>query len=407
MPDSDNDKSAAIDKVVGAFRARREQAKDEPADESTTPADEPTPVVKLDGAAAALQPKGGDSESPTRAFKVPAQVTAAAGESSDDTETSDEATSDDATSDDAASDEATSDADASASADADDHGSPSDGLVEETDGLVEETVVGEELSADAPETDVSETDARPSADDSQPKPEVVEESVDLVAAESASEDDAAAAETKEPETEEPETESSADATPTEQIAVPAAAAAAAAAATTAKISTQKPSAPRPTAPAPAQPGPQVIAPATEPAKKGRGKVIAAAVAVLVVVVAIVIGAFYMFSDDSPESKVADAATSYQEAMNGGDLSTLREVTCGADNAYYSKISDEEFAKAYATQKDRNELMRFDEVNAVAIDGDTARVGVDLYNSGDPSKKVPAQITLQKVGDDWKVCKSLN
>jgi len=405
MPDSDNDKSAAIDKVVGAFRARREQAKDEPANESAAPVDEPTPVVKLDASATAPKPKGSDSESPTRAFKVPAGVAAAAEKAVDDAASSDEtAVSDDAVeSDEAAASDETAASDAvAASGDTDaavasDETSESDDGDAPSTGLVEETVVGEELSADAPET----ADAERAVDESAPKPAVVEESVDLAVADQEAGSEEVSAD--ESETPEPETESGADAAPTEQIAVPAAVAAAA----TTKISTQKPPAAQPAAPAPAQPGPQVIAPAAEPAKKGRGKVIAALVAVLVVIVAIVIGAFYMFGDNSPESKVADAATSYQDAMNDGDLSKLREVTCGADNAYYSKVSDDEFAKAYTTQKDRNELMRFDEVNAVAIDGDTARVGVDLYNSNDPSKKIPAQITLQKVGGDWKVCKSLN
>ncbi|WP_341258652.1 hypothetical protein [Gordonia malaquae] len=332
MPDSDNDKS--------------------------TP-DTPTRVVKLgDDAPKAPQPQGSDSESPTRAFAVPADVAAAAAA-------------------------ATS-----------------------GDELVEENVVGDPVEAPEPAVEADE----PAADDAASS-DVVEESVDVASDANDS-------------TEGP-VESTADVTPTVQITKPAAAAAPAAAATadkTEKFAAQQaaPAAPAPAAPAPVAPAapaspvpeapaqpaaPQVIAPAAPAAPKSkRGKLIGLVIAALVVIAAIAVGIWYMTIGTSPETKAADAAKSYQQAMNDGDLAKLRDITCGEENTTYTSMDEAEFNKAYQAQKANDQLMKFDDVNAVAIDGDTARVGVDMYPSGDPSNKAPAQITLHKVGDDWKVCK---
>jgi len=325
MPDSDNDKS--------------------------TP-DAPTRVVKLgDDAPKAPQPQGSDSESPTRAFAVPADVAAAAAA-------------------------ATS-----------------------GDELVEENVVGDPVEAPEPAAEADE----PAADDAASS-DVVEESVDVAS-------DAN-------DSTEGSVESTADVTPTVQITKSAAAAAPVAAATadkTEKFAAQQPAPAAPVAPAapapeaPAQPAaPQVIAPAAPAApaapKSKRGKLIGLVIAALVVIAAIAVGIWYMTIGTSPATKAADAAKSYQQAMNDGDLAKLRDITCGEENTTYTSMDEAEFNKAYQAQKANDQLMKFDDVNAVAIDGDTARVGVDMYPSGDPSNKAPAQITLHKVGDDWKVCK---
>ncbi|QRY61949.1 hypothetical protein JVX90_16310 [Gordonia sp. PDNC005] len=319
MPDSDNDKS--------------------------TP-DAPTRVVKLgDDAPEAPKPQGGDSESPTRAFAVPAEVAEAAAA-------------------------ATSGND-----------------------LVEENVVGEPVDTPAPEAEADE----PAADEAASE-DVVEESVDVTSDTN--------------DSTEGSVESTADVTPTVAITKPAAAAAAgapaAAADKTEKFAAQKPAPAAPAAPAPptpAQPAaPQVIAPTAPTAPKSkRGKLIGIVIAALVVIAAIAIGIWYMTIGTSPETKAADAAKSYQQAMIDGDLSKLRDITCGEENTTYTSMDEAEFTKAYQAQKANDQLMKFDDVNAVAIDGDTARVGVDIYPSGDPSNKAPAQITLHKIGDDWKVC----
>lgn len=377
MSDSDKDTSSAVDKAVGAFRAQREQGKSDaaassdPADtaaadagdeqESASPSEQPTRVVKLEKEADDVpEPAGGSSESPTRAFQIPTEVAAAA-----------------------------------AAEDADEPSS---------DGLVEEAVVGDPTVASDDEDETAASDDPEVAE----KADIVEESISVAdAAETADEDETASDDAP---SEAPTQKISA-----EQVAA-AAAATAGSEAPTAKVTVppqarQAPpadrQAPAPTpAPTPTQdkPAPQVVAPAgQQPTGNKRGKLIAILIAVVVVIAAIAVGLWYIFVGSTPEQKAADAAKDYQSAMNDGDLGKLRDITCGEKKAYYDSVSDDDFNKAYQAQKSTNQLMTFDDVKAVSIDGDTARVGVDMYHSGKPGDTVPAQITLHKSGDDWKVC----
>ncbi|KXT58157.1 hypothetical protein Y710_04690 [Gordonia sp. QH-12] len=360
MSDSDKDTSAAIDKVVGAFRAQREQGKADTKETDTKETDaqmtaEPTPVKKLEDAPAPQG--GGNSETPTKAFKIPAQA------------------------------------------------APQGATPQAEGALVEETVVGDALSAgDAATGDA--VDAGTDAKVDLVKADLVEQSIDLPADdqsatptatddEAPSDTDAASAPTVEvaAPADQP-VEVPASEAPTTEMAVPAAVAAGAAAAGAAAPAGR---------PAQAKPAPQVVAPAETQRKRSRGKLIGLLVAAVIVIAAIAVGLWYALVGSSPEHKVADAAKDYRSAMTSGDLGKLREVTCGADYAYYSKVSDADFQKAFEAQKNRNELMTFDDVKAVQINGDTARVGVDMYPSNDPSKTAPAQITLHQIDGEWKVC----
>lgn len=137
MSDSDKDTSAAIDKVVGAFRAQREQ-EDRFSESTGQSTQEPTPVKKLDDAP--TPQGGGGSEAPTKAFKIP--TAAAASKTSGD------------------------DADA-----------PGD--------LREENVVGDPMSAEPVDADTADA----AAEDA--KTEIVEQSIDLPADQEPDADDAA------------------------------------------------------------------------------------------------------------------------------------------------------------------------------------------------------------------------
>ena len=382
MSDSDKDTSAAIDKVVGAFRAQREQGRSDSsesaAEESaaaevsaeevsaeqsgaaesgaeasaTEPTQEPTPVKKLDAPA---PQGGGGSEAPTKAFKIPAEVAAAAAA-------------------------AQTGADSAAG------------------DLREENVVGDPISPEP----VDATATAATADDA--KTEIIEQSIDLPTGQAAEADDAAAtrqisadevaaaaaaARTESVKSEESD-EPASDA-PTTQMKVPAAAAAAAATAAAA-------------APVAPKPEPQVVAPTqgTEEKRKS-GKLVAIVLAAVVVIAVIAIGAWYLLVGSSDQNKVADAAKDYQSAMASGDLDSLKNITCGEKLEYYSSVKPEEFAKAYQAQQSRNEMLTFDDVKAVEINGDVARVEVDMYSSNDPAETTAAQITLQNIDGTWKVC----
>ncbi|WP_448222534.1 Rv0361 family membrane protein [Gordonia iterans] len=149
--------------------------------------------------------------------------------------------------------------------------------------------------------------------------------------------------------------------------------------------------------------PEVIPGATPaPAEKKRRTWLWALLALIAAGVVAVLVWWFAFAN-SPQAKVADAAETYQTAMAEGDLAALRGVTCGEEYAFYSSVSEEEFSRAYQSQKERGQLFSFKEITGVSVNGDTARVGVDIYNDDDPNATTNAQITLHNVGGEWKVC----
>ncbi|MFT4087162.1 MAG: DUF4878 domain-containing protein, partial [Gordonia sp. (in: high G+C Gram-positive bacteria)] len=148
--------------------------------------------------------------------------------------------------------------------------------------------------------------------------------------------------------------------------------------------------------------PKVIPAGADEPKKSKGKlkwIIAAVVLVLIVVAAFLVWFFTVAESD--QSKAADATKEYKTAMADGDLSKLRSVTCGELQQYYQGLSDADFARTYESQKKRNEIPEFKDITGVAVDGDTARVGVEVTTTDHGSST--AQITVHKIGGEWKVC----
>ncbi|GAC46805.1 hypothetical protein GOACH_01_01240 [Gordonia aichiensis NBRC 108223] len=104
-------------------------------------------------------------------------------------------------------------------------------------------------------------------------------------------------------------------------------------------------------------------------------------------------------------EAADTASKFSSALYNGDLSTLRSVTCGQENQFYTNISDADFQKIYSAQKARNELVRTGDIKAskVTDDGNKAVVEVTAYQTSKPDEPQTVTINLQKDGSDWKVC----
>ncbi len=264
-------------------------------------------------------------------------------------------------------------------------------------------VVHEQVVAIAGTGDPVQTPARRKVEtvdpDSLDRREIVEESVVTVAP-TTSPADSTPTEVIEAQTQEIAAQTQEIVTPTEEIAVrttaiDSAAAKTAAAAAGAAAAGEWTSAPH---------QPKVI-PGAEPAaaksrKGGRFAWILLALLVLAAVAALL---WYFLVHNSPQNRAAAAAKQYQNAMSEGDLATLREVTCGEDYAFYSSVSDAEFAKATAAQRERNQMMSFKEITGVQVDGDTARVGVDVFNTADENATTNAQVTLHKIDGKWKVC----
>ena len=169
---------------------------------------------------------------------------------------------------------------------------------------------------------------------------------------------------------------------------------------------------------PAQPGPTRIEPAKieparvgptapEPTKRG-GKAwyIAAATAAVAIVAAVGV-AIYVSSDDnaggsSPQAQVQSAISTYVDALNSGDLATLRTATCGSLADYYRTIPDDAFAQVHLNAVAQKSIPQVSAVDAVRITDNTAiaQVQASIPATGEQSWRT---FDLERADGTWKVC----
>ena len=155
--------------------------------------------------------------------------------------------------------------------------------------------------------------------------------------------------------------------------------------------------------------PQVIpgsGPKAPRKKRGKGLLIAAA-AIVVAIVAVVGGifAYNNLQAPAPADEAATVAMDYTTALYEGDLGTLRSVTCGELNAFYSDFDDAAYQRTYEAQRARNELVQTQSINAVRVveGGNQAVVEVVAVHTNAPDQPETVTLNLQRDGDDWKVC----
>ncbi|WP_064443271.1 nuclear transport factor 2 family protein [Rhodococcus sp. YH3-3] len=158
----------------------------------------------------------------------------------------------------------------------------------------------------------------------------------------------------------------------------------------------------------AQPTPPPPPPAAPEKTKrsGKGWYIAAAAAGVAVLAAIGVAVFVSSNsgsgESSPEAQVQTAISTYVDALQTGDLATLRTSTCGALGEYYRTIPDAAFAQVHDNAVAQKTIPQVGAVDAVRITDDTAiaQVQASLPSTGEQSWRT---FDLERQDGTWKVC----
>jgi hypothetical protein len=153
---------------------------------------------------------------------------------------------------------------------------------------------------------------------------------------------------------------------------------------------------------------------TGPASDGRQKrrrllLWASSVAAIVVAVVVVVVAV-LATRGSPAVPQADQAAGvaqkYATALSQGDLTTLRDITCGDRKQFFDSTDPQAFAAQYQAQKDAGRLVEVRAVKASrAVDPTNAIVEVSAALTGSPDKVSDVVLRLESQGGTWKVCSS--
>jgi hypothetical protein len=136
----------------------------------------------------------------------------------------------------------------------------------------------------------------------------------------------------------------------------------------------------------------------------RGKLLAGAAAAAVLLIALIIGlavANHGSADNSPQGQIRHTISSYATALKDGDLNTLRKVTTGRLGDFY-KMTPQEFNSIYQSSVRQKSIPEIDSVDAIQINGKSARAQVTASMPSNPDQKMPRSFTLTDTGDGWKI-----
>ncbi|MGI9124427.1 MAG: Rv0361 family membrane protein [Mycobacterium sp.] len=108
---------------------------------------------------------------------------------------------------------------------------------------------------------------------------------------------------------------------------------------------------------------------------------------------------------SQQNAVRSTIQTFDTAVRGGDLATLRSITCGQTRENYAKFDDKSWADASARIIAAKQYPVVASVDEVVVNGDHAEANVTSYMAFDPSTTSTRSFDLQFRDDQWKICQS--
>lgn len=164
-------------------------------------------------------------------------------------------------------------------------------------------------------------------------------------------------------------------------------------------------------PTPPPAGPQRVPAAPKPVRvrgrgRGRGRKVWAALAAGVVLVAIVTGVGVYLNHraaNTPEAKIRASIGTFVQAVEQGDLPTLRSSTCGSLAEFYRTVPESEFADVHQLAIEQQSIPVVTSIDAVQITEGAAIAQVTAHTPANPAEQSPRTFNLLLEGDSWKIC----
>lgn len=164
--------------------------------------------------------------------------------------------------------------------------------------------------------------------------------------------------------------------------------------------------------------PAKVLPQAIPPRSGRlpshlhnswGWVLALTLIILALAAIAVLGTVLMTRADMPaasqEDQVRETIRQYDLAMQKGDLTTLRSITCGATRDNYVNYDDDKWADIHQRVKKADRYPMVASVDEIVINGEHAEANVTAFMAYAPSARSTRSIDLQFRDDQWKICQA--
>lgn len=108
---------------------------------------------------------------------------------------------------------------------------------------------------------------------------------------------------------------------------------------------------------------------------------------------------------SEEDQVRHTIQNFDVAIQRGDLTTLRTITCGTTRDGYADYDEHAWDETYRRVSAAKQYPVIASIDQVVVNGQHAEANVTTFMAYDPQLRSTRSLDLQYRDDQWKVCQS--
>src|SRR6185312_14625621 len=108
---------------------------------------------------------------------------------------------------------------------------------------------------------------------------------------------------------------------------------------------------------------------------------------------------------SQEDQVRHTIGNFDVAIQRGDLTTLRTITCGTTRDGYADYDERAWDETYRRVSAAKQYPVIASIDQVVVNGQHAEANVTTFMAYDPQVRSTRSMDLQYRDDQWKVCQS--
>jgi uncharacterized protein YpmS len=150
-------------------------------------------------------------------------------------------------------------------------------------------------------------------------------------------------------------------------------------------------------------------PPAPPKQRNWGWVLAIVVIVLALAAIAILGTVLLtrskHSKVSQEDQVKHTIQSFDIAVQTGDLTALRSITCGTTRDGYVEYDEHAWSETYRRVSAAKQYPIIASIDQVVVNGQHAEANITTFMAYDPQVRSTRSMDLQFRDDQWKICQS--
>ena len=144
-------------------------------------------------------------------------------------------------------------------------------------------------------------------------------------------------------------------------------------------------------------------------RRSWGWVIAVVLVIAALAAIAILGTVLLSRDDAPavsqQEMVRTTIQNFDTAIQNGDLSTLRTITCGETADMYVKYDDKQWNDIHSRVAAARQYPIIASIDQVVVNEQHAEANVTTFMAFDPSTRSSRSFDLEFRDDQWKICQA--